>query len=271
MDDGWKTSIWRDKLLLFVAEVRSACPMIPSFWMWNSWCWLSFRIQVPSALGKTSETCWHSKEDFCPKFRQVPVVSLAVEWESDIKLVMWVHTYLTKLAQHVLPGDAHVLQQEVPVVNVLKIHFGTNVSCSYACSRRKHSLLTSTWTFSSPFCVRMGTSKEGHGLCCFFPSMCDLAQGVKQALECLVVVCFHDPLTDGSVLAGIRAEVLMQRCSEQPRLLLISRAWSGYGEDMLNFTSDQKVGVNDNYTLAISLGLVLAIMTRPGPSVLENI
>lgn len=213
--------------------------MIPSFWMWNSWHWLSFRIQVPSALDKTSETCWHSKEDFCPKFRQIPVVSLAVKWESDGKFVMWVHTYLTKLAQHILPGDAHVLQQEVAVVSVLKIHFGTDVSCSYACTRRKQSLLTSTWTFCSPFCVRMGTSKEGHSQLCFFPSMGDLAQGVKQAFKCLVAICFHDPLTwihwDRSVLAGVRAEVLMQRCSAQPRLLVLSRAWFGYGWGYIKF------------------------------------
>lgn len=235
MYDGWKISTWRDKLLLFLAEVGSGCLVIPSSWMWNSWHWLSFRIQVPSALDKTSEACWHSKEDFCPKFRQVPVDSPAVEWESDSKFVMWVHTYLTKLAQHVLPGDAHILQQEVAVVSVLKIHFGTDVSCSYACSRRKHSLLTSNWTFCSLFCVRMGTSKEGHGQLCFFLSMDDLAQGVKQAFECLVVVCFHDPLTDGSVLARIRTEVLMQRCSEQLRLLVMSRVWSGYGWGYVKF------------------------------------
>lgn len=235
MYDRWKISIWRDKLLLFLAEVGSACPMIPSFWMCNSWHWLSCRIQVHSALVKTSETCWHSKEAFCPEFRQVPVVSLGVEWESDGEFVMWVHTYLTKLAQHVLPGDPHVLQQEVAVVNVLKIHFGTNVSCSYACSRRKHSLLTSTWTFCSPFCVKRRISKEGHNQLCFFPSMGDLAQGVKQAFECLVVVCCRDPLTDGSVLAGVRTEVLMQRCSEQPKLLIMTRAWSGYGWGYVKF------------------------------------
>lgn len=39
-------------------------------------------------------------------------------------------------------------------------------------------------------------------------------------------------------------------------------------EDTLNFPSDQKVGVNDNYTLGISLGLVLAIITLLGPNVL---
>lgn len=45
-------------------------------------------------------------------------------------------------------------------------------------------------------------------------------------------------------------------------------------EDMLNFPSDQKVGLNDNYTLGICLGLswlVLAIQTLPGPNVLKNI
>lgn len=62
-------------------------------------------------------------------------------------------SYLTKLAQHVLPGDTHILQHEVPVVNVLKTHFGTDVSCSYAWSRRKHSCLLPL-ELLSPFCVR---------------------------------------------------------------------------------------------------------------------
>lgn len=42
-------------------------------------------------------------------------------------------------------------------------------------------------------------------------------------------------------------------------------------EDMLDFPSDQKVGVNDNYTLGISLGLVLPVTTLPGANALENI
>lgn len=193
MYDGWKISIWRDKLLLFLAEVGSACPMIPSSWMWNSRHWVSFRIQVPSALDKTSETCWHSKEGFCPKFRQVPVDSLAVERESDGKFVMWIHTYLTKLAQHVLPGDAHILQQEVAIVNVLKIHFGTNVSCSYACRRRKQPAYFHL-NFLLPILYQDGDFKRRAWSALLFPQHGWSCSRGETGIECLGVVCFHDPL-----------------------------------------------------------------------------
>lgn len=173
---------------------------------------------------------------------------------------MWVRTYLTKLVQHVLPGDAHVLQHEVAIVNVLIIHFGTDVSCSYACSGRKHSLLTSTWTFFSPFCVRLGISKEGHVLLCFFPSMGGLARGVKQASECLVAVCIDDPSVAG-VGGGQNGGVKCGDGQSSPGCWLRRRLGLDMPEDTLNLPLDKKVEVNDNDAMAICLGLVLAIMT----------
>lgn len=90
--------------------------------------------------------------------------------------------YLTKLVQHVLSGDAHILQHQVAIINVLKIHFRTNVSCNYTCSTRKHSLFTPAWPLFSPFCIGLGISREGHIQLCF-PSMDDVARGMQQCLE----------------------------------------------------------------------------------------
>lgn len=173
---------------------------------------------------------------------------------------MWLRTYLAKLVQHVLPGDTHVLQHEVPVVDVLKIHFGTDVSCNYACSGRKRSLLTSTWTFFSPFFVRLGMSKEGHVQLCFFPSVGDLAWGDETGIQMPCGSLFQWSICYPR-LPGSELSWQCRGGQSSPGFWVRRRLGLDVPEGTLNLPLDKKVGVNDNYALCICLGLVLAITT----------
>lgn len=62
---------------------------------------------------------------------------------------------------------------------------------------------------------------------------------MQQAFECFVVACFHNP---AMVLAGVRTEVLMQKWSKPPRILVKNRALH-LPRDAINLPLDKKAVV----------------------------